>query len=178
MTFYTRQCDCCGKQYTGQSRKYCSRACYFKTMRESRPLSRLCEHCGNEFAFKYYDANQGYDRSQRFCGTECAKEAQRTWYIDKHGYRVTGRRGKQCFEHREVMENHLGRKLLPSETVHHKNAKRLDNRIENLELWTGRHGKGARLQDRIKDSINLLVENKILSGFTSTEFAAGIVLGG
>lgn len=52
-------------------------------------------------------------------------------------------------EHRFVMSQHLGRPLLPEESVHHVNGDRRDNRIENLELWSKSHPYGQRVVDKI-----------------------------
>lgn len=53
------------------------------------------------------------------------------------------------FQHRYVMEQHLGRYLVEGESVHHLNGDRSDNRLENLELWSRVQPSGQRVEDKI-----------------------------
>jgi hypothetical protein len=57
-------------------------------------------------------------------------------HADRHGY---------VREHRLVMEQSLGRYLVPGEVVHHRNHVRDDNRLENLELF-GSNGEHKRTE--------------------------------
>ena len=71
---------------------------------------------------------------------------------DQHGYwyiRIPstdpliemGGKAGIAYEHRLVMARSLGRPLLPTESVHHVNGEPADNRLENLQLRQGKHGK-------------------------------------
>lgn len=76
------------------------------------------------------------------------------WTTTSKGYKVRHKydRNKTTsqYQHRYVMQEFLGRELLPEENVHHKNGDRSDNRLENLELWSRSQPYGQRVDDKIQ----------------------------
>lgn len=79
-------------------------------------------------------------------------------YVSQSGYHYVydEQTGRYLPKHRLVMERHIGRLLYPEETVHHKNGVRLDNRLENLELWSSSHPPGQRVEDKVAWAAEIL----------------------
>lgn len=115
-------------------------------LRASTKVEHICQNCPTKF---YPKANS----RGKFCSVVCKVDFARKNYrgMTSEGYiRIyppsrdypgTDSMGR-ILEHRFVMQEAVGRALLSSETVHHLNGNKVDNRIENLELRIGQHGRG------------------------------------
>lgn len=95
-------------------------------------------------------------RASKTC-RECRRqdrEANNNWRGGKthhrKGYVMVRFGTTYIFQHIVIMEEYLGRKLLPHENVHHLNGVRDDNRIDNLELWSTHQPSGQRVVDKIR----------------------------
>lgn len=147
---WRRTCNRCGEWFQPRTKRtvYCSMPC-------QRGVGE-CENCGKKYVYSHHGA-------KRFCSKQCFYATQcpiGTTIPQGDGYvliKVTqdtpgakkGSTGNTYWmlEHRYVMQQSLGRPLEKNENVHHKNGKRDDNRIENLELWKRSQPAGVRSAD-------------------------------
>lgn len=176
-------CGYCGKPvYRSPSEaakaevRFCDSVCFGKSLegeRVERP-EVPCEVCGEIMRLEPDQANKGVRMHAK-----CAAIAKRrkTRYVDPGtGYAmVTTPDGRSMLEHRWVMEQHLGRVLLAEETVHHKTggfAGRSNNALSNLELWSGKHPSGHRVEDIVSYCREMLA---VYGTAAERELYAGVV---
>lgn len=105
----------------------------------------VCENCGETFYRCPSEIKKG---SYKYCSRDCGFTGQRgklknikpledkNWYVNRRGYLQTTVRRKRILRHRWVMEQHLGRKLKPSEKVRHLDGDKLNNDIDNLVIMS------------------------------------------
>lgn len=167
--FAERDCERCGLAYLPRAKvqKFCGRSCWkahasdlmrarYAAQRGGPVIARPCEECGA--IFKPSSGAAG-----RFCSRPCfyagsrgpraphwrgGRQIRADGYVDVWAPEHPNAKGHGGYvkEHRVVMEQQLGRLLCSDESVHHINGDRSDNRLDNLQLRQGRHGKGVAYQ--------------------------------
>jgi hypothetical protein len=77
-------------------------------------------------------------------------------WVNANGYICEYRKGHiqankdgRTLQHRRIMSDKLGRRLESHENVHHINGDKLDNSLENLELWVKTQPAGQRVEDLV-----------------------------
>lgn len=139
-------CDGCGKEFPIYKAgvRFCSRQCSGKGLSDRQLGANNAKWKGGE----YVTAHAGGGYVKELCPEHPKADA-----------------GGYVLQHRLVMEQVLGRPLLATERVHHKNGQRDDNRPENLELWTGvgsskKDPHGVRVVDKVLDMIESLTADE------------------
>jgi hypothetical protein len=168
-------CLYCNKEFTSSNhlKKYCTELCYKQAKAKRQYVKRdythktICTECKIEFIANW----NGVHLCSQECVSKhnsrvltkfqdipsCLEDASRK--LDKNlGYvRVyvpmhpEANTWGYVYEHRVMAEQIIGRRLEKDEIVHHKNGKRWDNRIENLEVMNKNdHAKlhGQREEDK------------------------------
>jgi hypothetical protein len=160
------QCKTCRAEYTktwnreNRAKRREVERRYRTKKNEAQAFLCAVEACGEAAMYSAHGGlcDKHYQRYRKYGDPNFTAYPDRgKGYVNASGYRVLSRPGhpmagakSAVLEHRFVMAEHLGRSLYEDETVHHKNGNKLDNRLENLELWTTRHPKGGRAEEMLE----------------------------
>ena len=100
------------------------------------------ETIGGEGARKFQEQHKGRfgERSYHWHGGRIDDDGY-ILVLDPERTKRTDGRTRYIPEHRLVMEQHIGRKLVSGEIVHHIDGNKINNNIENLKLVTRKEHK-------------------------------------
>lgn len=159
-----RECKKCGKVFSvfvsedrgrakenKHARSFCSVKCADEFKRKRNIVK--CDFCGSDTEKMICRIENS---KVHFCNSKCFRsyyainpshKANGTWL--ENGYEITYIGNNVGIKtHRKVMEEHIGRKLLPKELIHHIDGNKLNNKIENLKIVTpSEHSKLHRKKD-------------------------------
>jgi hypothetical protein len=125
--------------------------CIYPNCTSENIISRYL--CQKHFdSVKYRKQLENYPRMKRQDGTGCIT----------NGYKKLTINGKRIFEHRYIIEKSLGRKLEPSEKIHHIDGNSLNNSLNNL-IVTSQSSHITRFHNnkpRVFDWNEFVPENK------------------
>lgn len=121
---------------------------------ECERKSRSMGMCHMHYKQKWRTGSHERSRGKRPTGQWSDWYEVKSGYVQRHMW--DGVASRIQFQHRAVMEEMLGRKLMRGENVHHVNGIRNDNRPDNLELWSTQQPAGQRVQEKIDWAKELL----------------------
>lgn len=159
----------------GKDPPYCSIACSALGRRADADVRHetTCKNCSKTFRKSRRKGSGTIYQTQTLCSRQCKNEWVSKVYREKHGLpsitkhlkrgyvvlRIPASEGqpvREMLEHRYVMEQTLGRPLLPGETVHHRSGDKTDNSPENLQLFVSNHGPGQEVEHAIDWCIEMM----------------------
>jgi len=153
-------CKICSKEFytvPSQNRQFCSIVCranFHNPIRAQKVKNGKMIECPicKKTTYVQPSVLKLKKYGMKFCSRQCRAQAMKiglaSWGFEKTGSQGNNARKriqvnkKRVYEHRWLMEQHLGRPLKRNEHVHHINGNPTDNRIENLQIVSAsEHGK-------------------------------------
>lgn len=169
----TIPCEVCKQPFERKTKaqRTCSVACSHALKRVDKTVT--CRSCGKDFERPHGKVRIFCSRSCAQTGRNCTgrkRKPEGATVTHAGGYLLEKVGNQWVMQHRLVMEQFLGRKLLSRERVHHRNGKRDDNRVQNLEIWTLR---GTNKKDppglRLRELLDQVIEHPALSDFSEAQ---------
>ena len=135
---YILECNFCHKYFqivgfifNGGQGKFCSLKCFYNYKKGKPRLDKIT--WGDKISKSHKGLLSG-KKHPNWKGGKIFNNGYVIIFNPQHPFPNIG--GKYVYEHRLIMEQKLGRYLTRQERIHHLNGIRIDNRIENLVLFS------------------------------------------